>query len=57
VTNATLTAKYEEDASGGEFGDFRELSLALSWGTGSGETSAPIVRNVDVQFEETNLVN
>lgn len=57
ITNATLSSNYMESVSGADFGTFRELSLSLQWSANAGETSAPIVRNVDVEFEITNLKN
>lgn len=57
VTNAGLTVQLDRTTSNGTLPTFRELSLALQWNAGSGETSAPIVRYVDVEYDSINLVN
>lgn len=56
VTASTLTQFFDRTISGAYFGSFEELSLALQWQAGSGETSAPVPRSVDVEYEIENLV-
>lgn len=56
VAVAGLSAQYDRTISGGILPTFRELSLVLQWQAGSGETSAPVPRSVDVDYEIVNLV-
>lgn len=56
VTSTTMTTFYDRTVSGDFFGRFQELSLALQWGAGADETDAPIVRQVDVEYEIKDLI-
>ena len=56
VTAAAMTKQFDRTSGGATLGTFQDLSLVLQWTAGLAETSAPVVRSVDVEFETVNLV-
>jgi hypothetical protein len=56
VTATNMNTFFDRTISGAMLGTFQELSLALQWQGGAAETSAPIVRTVDVEYVNKNLI-
>lgn len=57
VTADELIKEYTDDLNGNPFKTFDALQLQLGWATGSGNTDAPVVRRIIVDYEPININN
>ena len=55
ITTTNINTFVDRRVDGTEFGPFSELSLALTWSTGSGSADSPVVRAVEVDFEAVSI--
>lgn len=55
ITSSELVQKFESPISGSEWGKFDELALVAAWTTGQGETDAPVIKRVIVEYQTINI--
>jgi hypothetical protein len=55
ASESELIKKYEHDTSGAELPSFTDVSLDLVWKTGTDNTDAPLIAEVEVFYELINI--